>query len=460
MKNTRNLKKLLAAVLAALLFVMPLTGCFVKINDQKPTPAEIQTKKPTEAPTKKPVENLKGEPENWAEHMNVIALKESSPSMKTLSFDEKLMSYLSEKKGGNFMASPLSFRYALGLLLAGAEGETKAELLKALDVKDEQEWTDTCLRFNGFVEAYAQYFDRELTEYRDYVKQGYIPDDGNEPFMALRVANSVWRNELLNEMFTENYTEKVSKNYAAEYRTFLPENVVQKVNEWASVKTEKMIERLLPDDYDTTELAVVLMNALYFKDSWINEFYEGATKEGDFTTKAGAVTKKEFMNQTDHFNYYKDDATELVVLPMKGRVNMVFVFGDTTGLAEKISKAQYKKVDVKIPKLDLETSLDQGELVDFLKECGVSLAFSDQADFSGMIDVPICVSDIIQKTRIKLDEDGVEAAAVTAIMEETTAAMPVQEEIIPFYADHPFSFYIYANQNGEMATMFAGQIVE
>ncbi len=459
MKNTKTLKKLLAAVLAAVLFVMPLTGCSVKVDSDKKSDT-VETQKPDKKDDKKDDQKSEGvgEPVNWAEHMNVITLKSSS-TMKTVSFDEKLMAYLSENKEGNFMASPLSFRYALGLLLAGAEGETKAELLKALGVKDEQEWTDACLRFNGFVEAYEKIFEDDLARHREYVKNGYIPDDGNEPFMALRVANSVWRNEKLNEKFTENFTEKVSKNYAAEYRTFLPENVVQKVNEWASIKTEKMIEKLLPDGYDVTDLAVVLMNALYFKDSWVSEFYEGATEEGDFTTKTGAVTKKEFMNQEGHFDYYKDDATELVVLPMKGNVNMVFVFGDTTGLAEKISKAERRKVDVKIPKLDLETSLDQGELVDFLKECGVSLAFTEEADFSGMIGIPTCVGDIIQKTRIKLDEEGVEAAAVTAIMVEATG-MPAPETVIPFYADHPFSFYIYANTNGEMATMFAGQIVE
>ena len=454
MKHKNSLQKILAAALAAVLFAMPLTGCLVKVNDRNErleTPAEVRTEAPTEAPMK--------EAENWAEHMNVIALKNDVQKMKASSFDEKLMSYLSENTGGNFMASPLSFRYALGLLLSGAEGETKAELLKALGVRDEQEWTDTCLRFNAFVEQYAEGFAHELSEYKKYVKQGYVPADSAEPYRALRVANSVWRNENLEKKFTEAYTEKVSKNYAAEYRTFLPENVVQKVNEWAGIKTEKMIERLLPDNYDARSLAVVLMNALYFKDSWRNEFYEGGTQTGDFKTKTGAVTQKEFMQQVDHFLYYKDDATELLVMPMKGGVNMVFVLGETDALAEKINKAESRKVRVKIPKIDLETSFERGEFVAFLKANGVSQAFDDRADFSGMIDHPIFVGDIIQKTRIKLDEKGVEAAAVTAIL-MSESAMPQPEEPIEFNADRPFSFSIYANLDGEMATMFAGQIVE
>ena len=145
---------------------------------------------------------------------------------------------------------------------------------------------------------------------------------------------------------------------------------------------------------------------------------------------------------------------------MEGGVQMAFVIGDQHNIAEKINKAESRRVNVMIPKIDLETSFDQGELVDFLKANGVSLAFdSGHADFSGMIGLPVYVRDIIQKTRIKLDEKGVEAAAVTAIiMDKATSAEP--EKPIEFRADRPFSFYIYANAGNEMATMFAGQIVE
>ena len=454
MKTLKKLRKWMAVSLAAVLFALPLSGCFLKVNENRN--GKIETLKPDKKDDQKG--GKMQEPENWAEHMNVIALKNDTYRLKTLSFDERLMAYLSERTEGNFMASPLSFRYALGLLLAGAEGETKAELLQALGVESEQEWTDSCLRFNAFVQYFEEQFQLELEQHRENVKRGWIEDDRKEPFWALRVANSVWRNENLDAMFTEQYTESVSKNYAAEYRSFLPGNVVEKVNEWAAKKTEDLIERLLPDGYDTDRLGVILMNALYFKDNWINEFYEGGTAEGDFTTKSGSVTRKEFMNQMDHFEYYEDEETQLVILPMNGGVCMAFVLGDDSNLAEKINKAESRRVDVTIPKLDLETSFDQGEFVDFLRESGVSLAFSDQADFSGMIDADVWVSDIIQKTRIKLDEEGVEAAAVTALMMCGEGFDP--NEPVVFRADRPFYFAIYANVDGEMATLFAGKVVE
>ena len=400
------------------------------------------------------------EPVIWAEQMSARKTESINQSMKSDSFDERLLEYLSRNAAGNYMASPLSFRYALGLLLAGAEGETKDELLSALGVSSEEEWVEYCLDFNGFVEYYAADLERDVAEFKDAVKQGWMPADAAEPFRALRVANSVWKADWVQESFKDAYRESIEKNYAAEYRSFTRENAVEKINEWADIKTEHMIQKLLPENYPTDLLAVVLMNALYFKDSWVNEFPEYRTKEADFHTRGGTSVKKEFMTTEEHFLYYEDENTKLVVLPMKSGVSMAFVLGSREGLAEKISKANQENVIVTIPKIDLETDFSNGEFVDFLKACGVSKAFdAELADFSAMIDHPVYVSDIIQKTRIKLDEEGVEAAAVTAIMVEESAVFE-PDEPKEFTADEPFSFFIYTTCNDTTAIMFAGEIVE
>ncbi|MBP5253889.1 MAG: hypothetical protein J6Z23_00660 [Lachnospiraceae bacterium] len=397
----------------------------------------------------------------WAEGMNTKKTSSVRNTMTTDTFDDKYLAYLAAHTEGNYMASPLSFRYALGLLLTGASGETKAELLRALGVASEEEWTAYCLDFNGFVEYFADGLAREVENFRDEVKRGWIPEGSKEPFRALRVANSVWKNtDLVGESFKDAYRESVTKNYAAEYRAFTSADAVARINEWADIKTEHMIPKLLPDTYNAERLAVVLMNALYFKDAWVTPFEQHLTAPGDFRTRDGETTKKDFMRVTDRFDYYEDGATQLVILPMKGGVSMAFVLGSTEGLGEKISAAKNASVRVTIPKMDLETSFSNGELVDFLKENGVRLAFdAGLADFSAMIDHDIYVSDIIQKTRIKLDEEGVEAAAVTAIMMNETA-INIPEEPKVFTADRPFSFYIYTTCNDTTAVMFAGQIVE
>jgi serpin B len=409
--------------------------------------------------TKGEVWGVSDEPVIWAEKMSFRKTEIITDAMSWDSFDEKLLAFLSEHTDGNYMASPLSFRYALGLLLTGAAGETKAELLKALGVKSEEEWIEYCLDFNGFVEFFASDLEEEIAGFKEMLKQGWIPAESAEPFRALRVANSVWKAERITESFKDAYKESVEKNYAAEYRSFTAANAVEKINEWADIKTEHMIPALLPEGYPTDELAIVLMNALYFKDAWQTEFAKALTEEGDFHAGNGQTTRKEFMTVTDYFSYYEDADTRLVILPMKGGVSMAFVIGSTEGLAEKIARAASENVKVTIPKMDLETDFSNGELVDFLKECGVSLAFDGRADFSAMIDYPVFVSDIIQKTRIKLDEEGVEAAAVTAIMMDECAAFEPEDPKV-FTADEPFSFYIYTTCNDTTAVMFAGEIVE
>ncbi|MBP5294316.1 MAG: hypothetical protein J6Y95_01200, partial [Lachnospiraceae bacterium] len=162
------------------------------------------------------------------------------------------------------------------------------------------------------------------------------------------------------------YKESVEKNSAAEYRSVTAANAVEKITEWADIKTEHMIPALLPETYPTESLAVVLMNALYFKDAWQTEFAKALTQEEDFHTENGQTTRKDFMTVTDYFSYYEDADTRLVILPMKSGVSMAFVLGSVEGLAEKMSWAVSENVKVTIPKMDLETDFSNKELVNFL----------------------------------------------------------------------------------------------
>ncbi|MCR5153259.1 MAG: hypothetical protein K6B75_00275 [Lachnospiraceae bacterium] len=418
------MKKKMAKIVVATLVAALLTGCG--------STTEI---------TNDPVET---EAELWAENIKSRKTESVSETLNIDSFDEKFLEFISENTEGNYMVSPLSFRYALGLLLAGAAGETKEELLKALDVKTEEEWHDYCLDFNGFTELYNDEAEKENTD-----RKG-----------ALKVANSVWKAAGINKNFEEGYRKTVEENYAAEYRSFTEENFVEKINEWADIKTEHLIPNLLPENYPTANLAVALVNALYFKDSWVNKFSDGSTREGVFYTENGTTSSKEFMSVRNAFSYYEDEKTQCVILPMNGGVSMAFVLGSTDGLADKIAKAETESVIVTIPKFELETEFSNKEFVSFLGKNGVRRAFNDaEADFSAMMDYDIYVSDIIQKTKIKLDEDGVEAAAATAVVMRTKSA-PLETQPKEFTANKPFSFFIYTTCNDTTAIMFAGEIVK
>ena len=108
--------------------------------------------------------------------------------------------------------------------------------------------------------------------------------------------------------------------------------------------------------------------------------------------------------------------------------------------------------------IDVETTLDKKELVNYLKLLGCEKMFTDSAEFGPMYTDPLCVADIIQKAKVHTDEEGLEAAAVTAIMMVGGAAMPEPETPEIFCADQPFSFYILKN-GASPELLFWGQIV-
>ena len=268
--------------------------------------------------------------------------------------------------------------------------------------------------------------------------------------------NSIWNNTELNGRFGKDYLEYVKKNYSAEANDVTSKDITQKVNSWVNDGTNGLIPTI---SNDLSYANAVLVNTLYLKSSWINCFEDYCTSSGTFTTLGGEKVQKDFMKQQEHFRYYEDSKGKLVVLPLNGGIDAIFVLGDITDLQSALSKTSYEDVIVQLPKFEVETSLSKNELIDFLKEQGAALAFTNDADFSVMCpDTAWLISDIIQKTKIKVDEDGLEAAAATAIIAVEGAAL---EEIMPkeFIANEPFKFFICAGDE-DCEMLFCGQIVE
>ena len=185
------------------------------------------------------------------------------------------------------------------------------------------------------------------------------------------------------------------------------------VNEWVSNKTHGMISRISDDLRGNDAL---LVNALYLKTQWYDAFDELLTHEGEFTTVGGKSVKKNFMSATKDFWYYEDmDGSKVLSIPMRGDTYAVFVLGNTDNIMDKLLKVERRQVHVELPKFSFETSFENGELVDFLNRSGAKLAFTNDADFSLMVQGSKWnIGNIIQKTRIKTEESGLEAAAVTA----------------------------------------------
>lgn len=364
-------------------------------------------------------------------------------------FDTDLLNFISSGTDGNFVVSPISLKYALGLSLAGAGGKTKEQILNAV-CPDEAVFEDYIKEFNRFVEYFEHQSELIKDGYREnLVKYPSAPDD------SLKVADSVWRRRDLPDL-KDGY-RLASEMYGAELKEFDKQTVIKDVNEWVRQNTGNMIKKTLPESYDVEDLAVLIVNALYLKDAWSSVFE--VYGEDDFTTKDGGVVKKEYIRCKLTCGYYKDEETQILDVPMRSGISVAFVIGSTDGLSKNLDKIKRSDITVYLPKIDVETSLTHGEICDFLKERGVTDAFEKgSADFSRMSDMPLYISDVIQKAKLTLDENGIEASAATVIANDTYALPSVVR------INRAFSFFIHTRETdadtGKNAVLFEGMIVK
>lgn len=359
-------------------------------------------------------------------------------------FDSTLIKFIDDKKGQeNYMISPMSFKYALGLAVLGSDGETKEELLKAMGYTSFDDLAALDKRMKATLDNFNMVNESNK-------RHAYGDEKIDE--ITFEIANSVWD---LYGLIKEDYKKEVKEKLNAEAKSVEFKNAVSEINAWVEEKTRGLIPNALNNL--NPDIKGVLVNTLYLKSNWLEQF-DLSSKPLKFTDIDGNKVDKESMYRQDKYKYYKDKDVELVIVPLSGGIEVVYVVGDKSNIEEKINKAEYKEVLLEVPMMEFETSLEKGELVDYLSVMGVEKAFRGDADFDKMAD-DFFISDILQKTKIKTDEEGLEAAAVTIITMKANAFIE-PEKPIEFTIDEPFSFYIYSEQEGIKDLMFYGQYVK
>ena len=379
-------------------------------------------------------------------------------------FNADFIAYLNENGflNENYILSPLSLKAALCLAIEGASGETREELIKAAGFGSYED----VLKWYGSVAEKTERFREDLERENEMLEREkqYMPADMfSYADRAFSVANSVWNNRDVSAPFLESYREQVGTQYGADVGESSKDTITDDVNGWVDEKTNGMIPKIVQD---ISGCAAVLANALYLRTSWTDSFSEYMTKEDDFTCFDGSVSKKDFMEAERYISYYEDANTQIAVLPMDGDIQYVMVLGSAENLMEKLAGAEYTLVHLRFPKLDIESTFGKEDLIGYLSARGARLAFDEtRADFSAMADTsdrPWYIADIIQKAKIKTDEEGIEASAATVITVAAGAAFFEEpEQPKQFIADRPFSFYVFSELYGDQPEMlFSGQVVK
>ena len=339
----------------------------------------------------------------------------------------------------NYMVSPFSLKMAMSLAANGADGTTKDEILTAFGIDN-------------------------LDSYNTAAKELIERYEGTSS-VKLNVANSIWLNKDVagkDIKFTDEYKKLVSEYYKGTASEEDAKNIAMKINSWVEKKTNNKIKNLLPEG--DAKFLSVLVNTIYFKGEWAEQFEEYATKEEDFTDRNGKVEKTDFMHKTERYRFYEDENMKMVRVPYKGGKTAMYLVlptnEDKMDIATALDNMNSYKVRLSFPKFKTEYSLSFKEI---LKHIGIEKAFEkweaefDEVMFKGVKEGEnVYVDDVLQKTFIEVDENGTEAAAATAvIMNEATSIGPGMEEIKEFKADRPFIYFIRDDVTHEV--LFIGE---
>ena len=341
----------------------------------------------------------------------------------------------------DYIISPLSMQFLLGMLLDGANGETAAQIAKVLgygagEVDDVNQF---CL---SMLEQLPK-LDRKTT---------------------LNIANAIFVDD--GWPINASYKKDVSKYFQAEVSNLDFTNndaSLKAINGWSNKQTNGMIPKVL-DEVDPAMLAY-LMNAVYFKSQWVNQFPKESTRKEAFFDEAGDMSEVEMMKMQCKLPYYENEMFQLVSMPYgNGAFSMMVLLPNyqtsTADITAYLNKADWGKlrnspreteVDVWFPKFESKFKI---KLNDLLSAMGMPLAFS-AADFSAMSPAANRLSFVQQDGAIKVDEEGSEAAAVSVAGMEKNAVSVGGPQVALFHADHPFIYLITEASTG--AVLFAGK---
>lgn len=373
---------------------------------------------------------------------------------------------------GNLFFSPYSISTCLGMVYAGARGETAHEIARTF-------------HFSA-VPTNLPIPMSELEKHLNWVRQvkslNLNITNGNletrrENSIELDTANGLWAQD--DRKFLPSYLDIVEKYFngavkRVNFRTNA-EPVRNEINAWVSDKTRDKISGLLEPGAIDSSTRMVLVNAIYFKGTWQNQFEKKNTTNAPFTIARNKKVQVPLMNIEGSFHYADVGHLQVLELPYRGeelenrpqQLSMIVLLPkDVNGLKKLetalnagslsnwLAHANQQKVKVSFPRFKMT---EKFKLRETLEVMGMEESFSALADFSrmdGRRDLQI--SEVIHKAYVDVNEEGTEAAAATAAA-GIGASLSTKPKPVPvFRADHPFIFLIRDESSG--CILFLGRV--
>jgi serpin B len=356
-------------------------------------------------------------------------------------------------KSGNLVLSPYSISLALAMTEAGARGQTANQMAESLHF----------LQPDDQLHAAFNQLDQDLE------KNSNLPGSTDQAF-RLNIANGIWAQQ--DHPFQTAFLDLLARNYGAgvHLADFVTkaDSVRSEINDWVSNKTEGKIQNLIAPGGLDPLTRMVLVNAIYFKADWQNQFDPNSTQDGPFHLVDGSQIQVKLMSNNLHGILYTQigslQAVELpyqggstamdILVPDSGTFNNFESTLDSKALIAILGSYQRAEVDLALPKFRYSS---QFGLADTLKGLGMTDAFDmNTADFTGMDGQrDLYIGAVVHQAFVSVDEKGTEAAAATAVIMETGSA-PLHAAI-RLVVDRPFLFLIRDLKSGQI--LFIGRVM-
>ncbi|BFG31091.1 hypothetical protein CerSpe_173660 [Prunus speciosa] len=373
--------------------------------------------------------------------------------------------FLTESKETNTVCSPLSIHVVLSLIAAATKGSTQDELLSFLKSKSTAELNSLSSNLAPILFA------------RGSPSGGPCLSFANALLVDKSLPLKPSFKEIVDAFYKVVPKQADFQNKAEEIRT--------KFNLWAAKKTKGVIEEVLrPGEVDSLT-RIIFANALYFKGAWDDDPFDNSkTKDYVFHLLNGTSNiKAPFMTSHNRQFIKAFDGFKVLKLPYKrGKDEQrrfcmcLFLPDEKDGLPALVERVcsepgfldrhiphyDVKVGDFRIPKFKITSRF---KVCDILKQLGLELPFLFDpykgGNLTEMVESPPgedpFVSDILQGAVIEVNEEGTEAAAVTAFVKKAGSMLYKPRKKIDFVADHPFLFFIREEMTG--AVLFIGQLL-
>lgn len=356
-------------------------------------------------------------------------------------FAFKLFEQIQKQKAEEnlFISSP-SIAAALSIVYNGAKEETREAIAQTLEVQGIS--------------------IEEVNQANAALKASLEKDDNK---VEVAIANSLWLNQ--NSSFQPDFIQKIGEYYGAKLSKmdFSDRGAISTINNWVRQNTNSKIQQIVKDLDPQTVLIIV--NAIYFKGNWSQEFDKSATQDLPFTLLDGTEKQQSLMSQSGDYPYYEQEQFQAISLPYgEGRWSF-YVFLPKKGLKSFYENLTAENWDnwmkefrslpgsIVLPRFKLEYDVS---LKDTLKALGMEVAFDpNRADFSGMTSEQTFVNGVRHKTFVEVNEEGTEAAAATSVGIVATSVPPPPFQMT---VDRPFFCAIRDNKTGTI--LFMGSIVD